>query len=1012
MFGKFRHLIVLGTLLSMLALPVQAEDGAPLSIIPPVAQQAPKSEPATSFAIQVRAAEHETYDRVVFDWPHHVPYKVLREGNRVTVHFSAAGSAVLGVTRHLTRGRNFTASADANGNLSVSFDVGDTTLLKDFYSGNSIVVDIAGPAVKSGPIDNAVAEKEKPATNPVVAADKPVPVPPIAAVPVVPAQQAVAAPPLTSEHAVEPVSNAAPVKPSRDTAKMELGTTPTLVAALDPRIPVRAAVWGRAGYGYIVFDKKLVLTAEALSGGLAPSLVGLQPLTLPTVSGFRFAIPDQTEVQASHEGTTWKLYLNKQRPDVPVTGALVAQPDFALGPRYILPLPEAPEPVRMTDPVVGDDLIVLPLNHMQAFSVPRRMADFRILGASQGLVIKPLIDKLVVRSISDGIEITADAGLHISPSTDTGTAQQSEQKLKSLANGKSLFDFGGWRGKGSESFTEARQRLQQIVVDVPDRERNRARLELARFYFAYGYGAEALALLNYLSKDIPDLAAHSDFLALRGAAEIVANRPDEGLKDLDAASLPNLMEIKLWQAVANAKVSNWVEAEEKFAVSENLLTSYPEPFYSRFSVLAVESALAVGNDHEAADWLNLFETSPHNMDLDPAIDYLHGVLHAKAGQAQAAAQSWKLAAGGRDRLYKVRAEMALIDLGVANLSLSPAQAADRLEALRFAWRGDELEGDILHRLGLFYIKAKNVKAGLAILSQDLQLYPHSPVASKVHDEMAATFHDVFLGDLGKNLSPLDALAIYQQYRDTLVPSGEEGTGVMRSLAEHLAAIDLLDQASGLLEDVARNRLKGEEKGKVVARLAALRLLDHKPQAALDALDLGANDSLSQPLKEERILLRAKALLQLHREDEALDVLKDNASIPAKILHADINISQQHWDEAAKNLLELVGSPPKPGEILSNDQADWLVRCAVAMAMTNDQAGLDHLAIDYGAAMIGTPQNNAFRILVQPEKPGQPRDIAAAQSRISDVDMFQGFLDGYRKSEASGGRANDAQKPGR
>jgi hypothetical protein len=57
-----------------------------------------------------------------------------------------------------------------------------------------------------------------------------------------------------------------------------------------------------------------------------------------------------------------------------------------------------------------------------------------------------------------------------------------------------------------------------------------------------------------------------------------------------------------------------------------------------------------------------------------------------------------------------------------------------------------------------------------------------------------------------------------------------------------------------------------------------------------------------------------------------------------------------------------------------------------------------LAVNYGAAMAGTPQNDTFRILTQPEKTVQMSDIADAQARIADVDMFQGFLNGYRKSD--------------
>ncbi len=126
------------------------------------------------------------------------------------------------------------------------------------------------------------------------------------------------------------------------------------------------------------------------------------------------------------------------------------------------------EPVRFTDPVVGDDLILVPLTQNQAFSAARTMADFWIIPAVQGLVIKPLTEKMIVRPVTDGIEITTEGGLHLSSPNDTGAAQQSTQKARAAEEGKSLFDFAAWRGKPEEDFSQTRQRLQQTIVDVQE----------------------------------------------------------------------------------------------------------------------------------------------------------------------------------------------------------------------------------------------------------------------------------------------------------------------------------------------------------------------------------------------------------------------------------------------------------------------------------------------------------------------------------------------------------------
>ncbi|MGE3622563.1 MAG: hypothetical protein AB7H77_01635 [Bdellovibrionales bacterium] len=984
--------------------------------------------------IMVRAGVHGDFERIVFDWPRKVTYSIRRTGARVTIEFSASAQANTDdvTSARLARIRGFSATRGKNGHLLVSFAVDPQAGIKDFLSGTSIVIDIRSGSAAVTPAKKPILPQQPPSivsppqadqapeahiSPPATAIDLVQPTssstePALVAQPVLDDKKVAEQPPIPSasgdvtppELPAEPdkskieepsITPPPPTAPAADkTPVPEIGTASQLVVTLDPHVSAKTVVFQRAGYAYIVFDRKFTFDLPALTAGHPPPLVDLQPLDLPKASGWRFPVPMDAEIRAMRSQTAWRIFLSKQHLEIPVSTALVAQPDFALGARYLLPLADAPTPVFFNDPVVGDHLILVPLGKAEAFSVLRRMADFRILPAAQGLVIQPLNDKLVVRDVSDGIEITAEGGLKLSRAVDTGASLQSSQKAKAAAAGKSLFDFTAWRGKPNETFTETRQRLQQTIIDVPEAERNRARLELARFYFAHGNGEEASALLRYLALLVPDLATHSDFQILRGASKILAAQPEEGLAIFKEENITGQPEIELWQAVANAELRNWVDAEQKFAATETILAGYPEPFYSRFAVLAVESALATGKDREGKEWLDRLENGHHLTSVDPAIAYLHGVIHSKEGRAQAAEALWREVAESNDRLYRVRAQLALIDLDAATGAITPAKAADKLEVMRFGWRGDDLELDILHRLGQFYAQAKNIKAGLNVLNQAIQLYPKSPMAPQIRAEMAGIFRDVFLGDLAPDLSAVDALTLYQEYRE-LMPTGSDGDAVMSNLAERLVAIDLLDQAAGLLDELVKNRLKGVEKGRAGTRLAAIRLLDHKPEPALAALDMSNDNTYPADLLAERQLLRAKALSELGKSDDALELLKDSDGRDAKMLRADILVHAQRWNEAANELLELIGPPPKAGETLTARQADWLVSCAISLSLANDQARLGKLAIDFTASMAPMPQNDVFRVLTQPEKSTQLKDISAVQAKIADVDLFRGFLNAYR-----------------
>lgn len=781
--------------------------------------------------------------------------------------------------------------------------------------------------------------------------------------------------------------------------KIAIGSSPVLVASLDPQTTARAAIWQRAGYGYIVFDRQFSMELAALTVGQPAPRIALEPLAGIKFSGYRFRMPYDALLLGQRDENIWKLYITRKKPDVPVSTALVAQPDFALGARMILPLPDAPETIRMIDPMAGDELVVVPLERAEIFGVKRQMADFEVLPAAQGLVIKPLNEKVLVRKVPDGIEIAAEGGLKLSRSSDTGAAMRSANRSRMINAGKSMFDFSTWQGKPGETFTTTRQRLQQAIVDVPESERNRARLELARFYFSRGYGYESKAILNWLGKQMPDLKAHADFVALLGATKIMAGRPEDGLKELDSSLFENQPEIALWQAVAMAEMRDWFGAQERFAIVQPMLLSYPEPFFSKFMLLAIESAMATDKYREAAEWLELLLNNSRPEDRNnAAIEYLRGAIHARANRYTMAEQAWKNAESMDDRLYTVRAELALLDLRVANKTLSPAKAANRLESLRFAWRGDDLEVDILHRLEQYYLQAGNVKMALGMLSRVKDLFPDSAYIPQMQSEMAQIFRDIFLGDLGKQTSPLDALTYYQQYRN-LMPTGEKGIAVMRILAERLVAVDLLEQAGDILEDLTRNKLQGEEKTHVAARLAAIRILDRKPDKALAALDLvkdGNNGNAD--IRKEQTLLRAKALSEMRKYDEALELLREEDAQPAKILRAEIAMKAQKWPEAAKYLLQIAGPPPNEKTLLSRDQAKQLVNAAIALSLSGDVNAIDKLAIDYGPAMDKTAQSDTFRVLTQPDKMNQLQDLADVQSRLSDLDMFQGFLNAYRKPE--------------
>lgn len=1006
----------------------------------PAAAEAPVRVP-------VRVGDHPGFDRLAFDWPRMVPFEIKRDGAQVTVVFAAAAQFVpqANARDKLKRVGGMIADRGAGGSR-FAFIVAPGAQIKNFRSGNKVVIDVVGSAVGSvakpaqlsaaTPAPQAAAsppvQKPSPAVQPAAGTPPATPdksaVPPVVAAksePVKPAVAAANAPasapptaqpsePMTSAPAAAPVAapvaapqpvrtlsgseraqllqnNPAPMAGSTLTVP-QAGQPPALVLQLNPGIPLAFAAYQRGGYAYLMLERKLTLDAKQLIAVQNPQLQ-LQPLNLPEATGWRFAMPQGADLRVDRSGTSWLVYVAGEKRQVPVTLGLTAEPDYALGPRLFLPAINPPNVIRLFDPVIGDELSVTPLLQPgDAVTSMRSYADLTVLPTAQGLVIAHRNDTLVVRKVPNGIEITADGGLRLSAMQDTGVMPRMDTTRP--ANKALLFDFATWRGLPNENFTQTRQRLLQNVVDVSPTERDRARIELARFYFAHGFAAESLALLNYIRERLPDMFARPEFRALHGAAQILTGNTAAGLQDFASDELADVADRPLWEALALAQQRDYAGAAAKFNATIGFIDDFPDPIFVRFALMALESLVATGQEAKADQWLENWRLSKQHMEFleSPAVEYLEGVIHYALRNPEQAAKHWRIAAAGKDRLYRTRAELALVDFDLGKGKMTPASAAQRLEGLRFAWRGDALEWEILRRLGLYYFQAKKFRDGFVNLERARKFYPNEAGNAVLAKTMSDTFHDLYTTELGANLTPLEALSLYQDYR-YLVTDQAVAQPIMRALTERLVAIDLLEQAQQLLQDLMRTAT-GLERTKLGTRLAGIALLDRQPAKTIAALDASQADGLSEDMQQERLLLRARALNELGQNDAAKALLTGRNDPVGQMLLADMAWKAGQWGDAAAALRRIVDGFPQD-KPLQPEQAQQLVRLATALALADDRPALAQLAKEFSRLMHPTNQKEIFTVLTTAQDAGSLRDIAAKVGKSGDNDLFRKFLERYR-----------------
>lgn len=1044
-------------------------NGTAASPVPP-----PRVPAKAGLRVPVRAADHPDHSRLVFDWPEDAEYALQRDGQSVTMLFNKAAEAQLpkGAMRNI---RNLESFPQANGALAVTLAAPIDSEIRDFKNGRSIVVDVRNPGTRQAPQQAAPPAAPPPppaAQSPAAqspaqptpgAAKPPTPIPPPASAPPAPtplppgatttavrdpagkaaALPAPPAPAPLAPGAPNPAAGsdpAAPPPPNRPTEAA--GVTLTF----DAGGPAAMAAFTRGGYFYVVFDKPMPIGAGVVSGEQKDLLGAVEPVPATGGSVYRTRIGPMLWPKIERKGNVWTFTPSTRLATAPPEELTVLpQPEFLLGARLLVRAETPGAAVQFTDPDIGDRVMATPLpTPTFAVTRPHRYPDLEIMPSFHGVAVRPITDAVTMRTVKEGVEISAAGGLRLSSAEDTGgpaaiaalnaaegknnaaqtpnfnqsaTApgfpQREPAPLFTDASGsknKRLFDFPAWQHGGPEHYTDARQKLQLAVAEAPDEERARAVLDLARFYLSYGMGQEASSLLGLLNQQQPDLEAWPEFRALRGVGRYLSGDFAGALDDLSATGLADNNEAGLWRAAASAGRRDWSVASAGFRAGGTILASYPDPLLTKLSTEAADAFLHSGQPDFAQSLMDrlLAKLGP-DAEKVPMLQYLRGEVARLREDHELASEMLNAAYNSLDRLVRAKAGLALTNLELSEKKISTEGAVDRLAGLTFIWRGDELEMDIRQRLGEIYVEAGQFANGFNSLKETAAMQPDSPRSAAIASFMQRTFANLFK-DGATKLPVLEAMQFYDQYRE-LTPVGEDGDEVIRQLAERLAAIDLLARASDLYEHQVRFRLGGLDKARAGTRLASLRLLDNKPDDAIRALELSNINGIPPDLEAERRTMYAKALAELGREQEALQLLAQDDSRPADLLRVDIAWRAQKWEQAATALSKVIGKPPSAGGKLDSPTSQLVLNRAVALALAGDGTGLNTMRKDFGAAMAAGPDADAFRVLTRPEQATGLIDVDTIKSRVAEVDVFQNFLKGYRSRIGQGaGKAGAAGTP--
>ncbi len=747
-----------------------------------------------------------------------------------------------------------------------------------------------------------------------------------------------------------------------------------------------AALFRRADTVWLVFDSLKPIDLEPIRsrGGAVIADASLLPLEKGQAVRIRLNQPQMPSLTSDDQagGANWTLTFADamQTPTQPLTATRnISDPAHA---NVSVTLPGHGRMHRVADPDAGDTLLVITAPApVRGFVREQDFVELALLESIHGVAIRLNSDDVTTEIAPDKIILGRPGGLTLSPAD--AAAERASTAVRPI------FDITEWRRNQGENFMARERALAAAAAAAQPDQRTPARIDLARFYLARGMYPEAKGILDLALAETRRGEEDPATLIVHSVASALMGRPELALKDLANPAIGSNYDSQLWKALACARQGKWAEAREKFKNVEFAITSLPIELQRIVITEAMRASLEVRDYSGAAKRAADLEVIGVLPEQKPAVAVLRGRLAEALGHEKDALGEYSVAVNSADRAAAAEGKLLEIALRQKRDEISPADALHELETLSVMWRGDGIEVRALVMMARLYSESGRYGESLAVDRTATRLQPNAEISRQGQDEAAALFAQLFLGSKGDDLPPVDALGLFYEYRE-LTPIGRRGDEMIRRLADRLVAVDLLDQASELLQYQVDHRLEGAARAQVAARLAMVYLTNRKPDRAIAALRTTRIADLAGELRQQRLLLEARAQSDIGRHDLALDIISNIAGREAIRLRSDIYWASRRWREASEQIELYYADRWRNFKPLNPVEKGDVIRALVGYALAQDAIGLARFREKYAPLMSGDDDRAAFETASRPAD-ANTDEFAPIAKMAASVDTLDGFL---------------------
>jgi tetratricopeptide (TPR) repeat protein len=750
--------------------------------------------------------------------------------------------------------------------------------------------------------------------------------------------------------------------------------------------PTPAASFRRGDSVWLVFDSTKPIDVEQIRAN-AGALIG-DVIRLPLEKGqairIRLNRPQMQSLTSddSETGVDWTLtFADKMlAPPLPLNVIRnIADPAHA---NVAVPLSNPGRLHRLIDPDAGDALLVVTAPPpMRGFVKRQDFVELSLLESAHGVAVHPNSDDVGVEVAADKIILGRPGGLTLS---SAGVAAE-----RAATAVRPIFDIDEWNKDQAGYFAARQDALMLAIAAAEPDQRAQARLDLARFYVARGMYPEAKAECEVILAGAGPKVEESVVRVVHAIASTVMGRPEQGLKDLASPAIGDNYDSQLWKGLAYAGQAKWADAREKFKNADFAIASLPLELQIIVTLEAMRASLEVRDYAGAARRRSELDVIGVPEATRPAVAVLRGRLAEALGHDKDALDEYKFAVNSSDRAAAAEAKLLDVVLRQKRGEINPAETLHQLETLAVVWRGDSVEVKTLQMMSRIYSDSGRFPESLAAARVATKLQPNSEASRLAQDEASALFTQLFLGSKGDDLPAIEALGMFYDFRE-LTPIGRRGDEMIRRLSDRLVGVDLLDQAAELLQYQVDHRLEGAARAQVAARLAMVYLTNRKPDRAIAALRSTRMADLAGELRQQRLLLEARALSDVGRHDLALEIIGNINGREAIRLRSDIYWASRQWRESSEQIELYYGERWRDSKPLKAAEKSDVLRAVVGYALADDTIGLARFREKYAGLMSGETDRLAFDTASRPGA-SNSAEFAAIAKMAASVDTLEGFL---------------------